>query len=83
MGSLNLLGMGCLNMFVCTYKGEVFFCHNNVFSASMSCRSGEEFIKIDNLLFGSIFNILLSWDLIWNIAGVEIGVVWAVWHCTM
>ena len=68
-------------MFVCTYVGEGFLGHS-VFSASMSCRSGEE-LKIDNLLFGSIFNILLSWDLISNIDGVEVGVVWAVWHCTM
>ena len=69
-------------MFVCTYEGHGFFCHS-VFSASMSFRSGEEFMKIDNLLFGNIFKILLSCDLISNIAGAEIGVVWAVWHCTM
>ena len=49
----------------------------------MSCRSGEELMKIDNLLFGSIFKILFSCDLISNIAGVEIGVVWVVWHFTM
>ena len=49
----------------------------------MSCRSGKEFMKVDNLLFGNIFKILLSCDLISNIAWVEIGVFWAVWHCTM
>ena len=54
-----------------------------VFSASMSCRSGEEFMKVDNLLLGSIFKILLSCDLISNMAGMDVGVVWAVWHCTM
>ena len=61
---------------------SALFSHS-VFSASMSFRSGEEFMKIDNLLFGNIFKILLSCDLISNIAGAEIGVVWAVWHCTM
>ena len=62
---------------------DFFYFYYSVLSASMSCRSGEELMKIDNLLFGSIFKILFSCDLISNIAGVEIGVVWVVWHFTM
>ena len=47
---------------------------------SMHRSSGVEVIKTATLLLGSIFKILLSCDLISNMAWVDIGVICATLH---
>ena len=50
-------------------------------SLSINWRSGDELMKIASLLFGMSFKILLSCDLISNMADVETGVFFAILHC--
>ena len=47
---------------------------------SICCKSGELFMSIAILLFGSIFKILFSWDLISCMAEMLIGVAWVTLH---